>query len=264
VVTLVTDYGSAGVYVGALHGVIMRICPTARIIDVTHRVEPGDLIGGSLALTDALPFLPVGVHVVVVDPGVGSQRGALALRCTDGQILIGPDNGVLGAGAALAGGVVEAVEISDSPWILDPVSATFHGRDIFAPVAAALASGKPLVAAGDPLSVSQLIELALPTPKISRGKLTVIVTAVDDFGNLAVMALPRDAEVAGLRSGAAVSVQGAGPKVYARYGRTFSDVGEGRLLLFEDSNGRLALAVNGGSAAETLDTWPGDQVHLGR
>jgi S-adenosylmethionine hydrolase len=264
VITLLSDYGSSGVYVGVLHAVIARICPDARIIDVTHRIEAGDLLGGALALADALQFVPVGVHLAVVDPGVGSDRHALALRCRDGRILVGPDNGLLGLAAELAGGVVEVVEISDSPRILDPVSATFHGRDIFAPVAAALAAGKPLVAAGDPLDATQLIELELPMPQLDGSTLIATVTTVDGFGNLALMALASDAAAAGREPGSIVSVHGAERTLYARYGRTFSDVGAGRLLLFEDSNGRLALAINGGSAAETLGTWPGDKVRLGR
>jgi S-adenosylmethionine hydrolase len=264
VITLVTDYGTSDIYAGVLHGVIARICPEAMVIDLNHRVPAGDLLAGALALADALPFTPVGVHVAVVDPGVGSNRRALALRCWDGRVLVGPDNGLLGPAAALCGGVVEAVEITHSPWRLDPLSATFHGRDVFAPVAASLAAGKPFVAAGDPLEIRELIDLALPAAEIYDRELVVTVTSIDTYGNLLLLARETDAQAAGFRPGAPVHVASAGGrrKLYARYGHTFSDVGAGRLVLYAASSGRLALAVNGASAADTLWVGPGDSLVL--
>jgi S-adenosylmethionine hydrolase len=260
----VTDYGTSDIYAGVLHGVIARICPEALVIDLTHRIPAGDLLGGAMALADALPFTPVGVHVAVVDPGVGSNRRALALRCWDGRVLVGPDNGLLGPAAARCGGVVEAVEITHSPWRLDPLSATFHGRDVFAPVAASLAVGKPFVAAGDPLEVRELIDLPLPAVEIYERELVATVTSVDTYGNLLLLAQEADARSAGLRPGAVVQVESAAGrrKRYARYGHTFSDVGAGRLVLYAASSGRLALAVNGASAADTLWVGPGDPVVL--
>jgi S-adenosylmethionine hydrolase len=263
VITLVTDYGSSDIYAGVLHGVIAQICPAATVMDLSHRVPAGDLLGGALALADALPYTPVGGHGAVVAPGVGSRRRALALRCLDGRVLVGPDNGLLGPAAALSGGVVEAVEISHSPWRLEPVSATFHGRDVFAPVAASLAAGKPLVAAGDPVEVRELIDLELPAVAISDSRLTTTVTSVDTYGNLLLNAQPADLQSAGVRPGAVVRVEGAAARRrYARYGRTFSDVGAGRLVLYAASSGRLALASNGASAADTLWVGPGDHVSM--
>ncbi len=264
VITLLTDYGSGGLYVGLLHGVIERIAPGARVIDLTHQLPLGDVLGGALALADALPYLPVGIHVAVVDPGVGTDRRAVALRCDDGRILIGPDNGVLSLAVIAAGGVNAAVEISGSPLALDPVSATFHGRDIFSAVAASLAAGASFIEAGVRLEPTDYVELELPTAEVSEGTLTATVTAVDSFGNLALMARASEAQSAGLAPGSAVTVQSSGRKLHARYGRTFADVGAGGLLLHEDSTGRLALAVNGGSAAATLGIGRGDQVQLRR
>jgi S-adenosylmethionine hydrolase len=263
VITLLTDYGVGGLYVGLLHGVIERIAPGTRVIDLGHHIPGGDVLGGALALADALPYVPVGIHVVVVDPGVGTERRALALRCHDGRILIGPDNGVLSLAVEAAGGVEAAVELTQSPLALDPVSATFHGRDIFAPVAAALAGGQNLLAAGALIEAPyELTELALPTPELVDGVLEVTVTMVDVYGNLGLMALARDGDLAGVAAGGVVAVSAGERRVYARYGSTFADVGDGRLVLYEASTGRLALAVNGASAAELLGVRAGDRIRL--
>src|SRR3954471_811077 len=135
-ISFLTDYGHADEFVGVCHGVMQRIAPGVVIVDVTHSVPRHDVTRGALTLANAMPFLPKGVHVAVVDPGVGSKRRALALRCHDGNVLVGPDNGLLQPAAAASGGIVEALDLSDTPFRLDPVSATFHGRDLFAPVGA--------------------------------------------------------------------------------------------------------------------------------
>src|SRR5437660_9297243 len=138
VITFLSDYGLDDHFVGVCHGVIATICPQARVIDITHGIARHDVRAGALALRSALPYVPVGVHLAVVDPDVGAQRRAVALRVSDERLLVGPDNGLLWLAADQAGGVVEAVDIARSPFRLEPVSATFHGRDIFAPVAARL------------------------------------------------------------------------------------------------------------------------------
>ena len=149
-ITFLSDYGLADEFVGVVHGVIAGICPDARVIDVTHGIPRHDVRAGATVLERALPYLPAGVHLAVVDPDVGAQRRAVALRTAgEGRLLVGPDNGLLTPAAERFGGVGEAVEISASPWRLEPVSATFHGRDIFAPVSAALADGAALSAVGE-------------------------------------------------------------------------------------------------------------------
>jgi S-adenosylmethionine hydrolase len=154
-VTLLTDYGLADEFVGVCHGVIARIAPTATIVDLTHGIPRHDVRAGALVLARALPYLPAGVHVAIVDPEVGAERRAVAIRCAEeDRLLVGPDNGVLAPAAERFGGAVEAVDIARSPHRLEPVSATFHGRDLFAPVAAHLAAGAPLEGAGDPLPTS--------------------------------------------------------------------------------------------------------------
>src|SRR3954463_13863747 len=145
VLTFLSDYGQLDEFVGICHGVIARLAPEVRIIDVSHGVPRHDIRAGALALRGALPYMPPGVHLAVVDPEVGGRRRAVALRCAEeDRLLVGPDNGLLMLAAERFGGVTEAVEISHSKWRLEPVSATFHGRDVFAPVAAQLAAGAEL------------------------------------------------------------------------------------------------------------------------
>src|SRR5436190_17896777 len=140
-----------------------RIAPEARVIDVTHGSPRHNVRAGALVLRNALPYLPAGVHLAVVDPEVGAERRAVAIRCAEeDRLLVGPDNGLLVLAAERFGGAVEAVDIGRSPWRLEPVSHTFHGRDIFAPVAAFLAAGWPLAEAGDPLDPAGLVGLKLP------------------------------------------------------------------------------------------------------
>ena len=260
VITFLSDYGHADEFVGVVHGVLVSGCPEARILDISHGVPRHDVRAGALMLARALPFMPPGVHLAVVDPGVGGSRRAVALRCRrEPWVLVGPDNGLLSLAAEAGGGVDEAVEISDSPWRPRVVSATFHGRDIFAPVAARLAAGAPLATCGAPLDPGELIRLELPAPRSrSDGALELEVLALDGFGNL--MLASGGMVRAGLALGARMRVTAGGAAVTATVGRTFGDVAPGALVLYEDAGSMLALAVNGGSAAKRLGVAPGDPI----
>jgi S-adenosylmethionine hydrolase len=239
-ITFLSDYGPGDEYVGVVHGVIATIAPDARIIDLGHGVPPQDVRTGARRLARALPFTPPGVHLAVVDPGVGTARRAVALRAGD-RLLVGPDNGLLVEGLA----VDEAWEISRSPWRREPVSATFHGRDLFAPVTAHLANGEPLERAGDRIDPGALVRLPVLEPHAGM----VHVVEVDGFGNLITNGeLPR----------AAVRIGGHAVAV----GRTFGDVAPGELVIYEDSAGDVAIAVNGGSAAALLGVKTGDELEL--
>jgi S-adenosyl-L-methionine hydrolase (adenosine-forming) len=256
VVTFLSDYGAGDEFVGVVHAVIARICLDARVIDLGHGVPPQDVRTGARRLARALPYAPSGVHLAVVDPGVGGPRRAVALRTRrEERLLVGPDNGLLVDAAERFGGVEEAVEISDSPWRLEPVSATFHGRDIFAPVAAELALGEPLADGGEPLDPSTLVRLEPLVPRADGDALVAHVAEVDGFGNLVLDALPADFYPASL-----TSVRAAGRPVVV--GRTFGDAEPGDLVLYADAGGALALAVNGGSAASALRLSTGDEVRL--
>src|SRR5436309_11451168 len=184
VITFLSDYGLQDDFVGVCHGVIARICPDARVIDLHHGVRRHDVRGGALTLRGSLPYMPVGFHVAVVDPDVGAERRAVALRLADDRVLIGPDNGLLSLAVSVGGGVVEAVEIAHSPFRLEPVSATFHGRDIFAPVAARLAVGAALAEAGQPCDPQALVKLELPRPRRDGSTLVAHAIYVARFRNV--------------------------------------------------------------------------------
>lgn len=252
-VTFLSDYGQRDEFVGVCHGVLAGLAPTVRVIDVTHGIERHDVRAGALVLRNALPYMPAGVHLAVVDPQVGGARRAVALRCAEEErMLVGPDNGLLMLAAERFGGVVEAVDIGRSPWRLEPVSATFHGRDVFAPVAAALARGEPLAGAGDPLAVEELRPLELPTAELRDGALHAHALLADRFGNVILDATHDDLAAIGLRVGDTLDVHGPNGAHRARFAFTFADVADGELLLYEDAQRQLALAVNRGSALELL------------
>lgn len=263
VITFLSDYGLEDDFVGICHGVMAKLCPQARIIDLTHGIPRHDALAGALTLAGALPYLPVGVHLAVVDPDVGAERRAVALRLADERELVGPDNGVLWLAAEEAGGIVEAVDIARSPFRLEPVSATFHGRDIFAPVAATLAGGTSLAQAGDPLDPDELVKLELPRPSVEDGALLAHVIYVDRFGNAALDVAHEDLAGAGIKLGRAVELATrTGARMMAQYARTFADVPEGGLLVYEDAYRRLALAVTRGHAARRLSVTVGDELQI--
>lgn len=263
VITFLSDYGLEDEWVGVVHGVVARLAPRARIVDLTHGVPRHDVRRGALLLRSALPYVPAGVHLAVVDPEVGGARRAVALRAADGRLLVGPDNGLLALAAHDAGGIEEAVEIGRSPWRLEPVSATFHGRDLFAPVAAMLAAGEPLGAAGEPFDPAAVAGLELPRPRREGARLVVHVLTIDRFGNVALDANHDDAARWGVPVGREVRVlRGASEPAGARMARTFADAAPGELVLYEDAARLLALAVNRGSAAERLGLALDDELTL--
>jgi S-adenosyl-L-methionine hydrolase (adenosine-forming) len=256
VITFLSDYGLIDDFVGICHGVILNACPQARIIDLTHGIGRHDVRSGAIVLAEAVPYVPVGVHLAVVDPDVGAQRRAVALRTGDGRRFVGPDNGLLTVAAEAAGGIIEVVDIAHSSFRLRPVSATFHGRDIFAPVAAALAAGADLAGAGDPLDGDEVVRLHMPLARVETDGLVAHAIAFDGFGNVTLDVEHEELTGAGLRLGTQVTVNGQ----RAHYATTFTDVAAGNLLLYEDAYRTLALAINRGSALEFLDLGLDDEV----
>ncbi|MDQ3573216.1 MAG: SAM-dependent chlorinase/fluorinase [Actinomycetota bacterium] len=256
--TFLSDYGYEDEFAGACRAVVARLAPGVSVVDLTHGIPPGDLRRGALSLEATV--IPVGpaVHMAVVDPGVGSGRRAVALAAGE-SFLVGPDNGLLDLAAARLGGVREAIEISSSALRLEPVAPTFHGRDLFAPVAAHLAAGRPLAVAGEPLDPGELLKLDLPSPRLEDGALLVHVLYADHYGNLILDARPEDLEGAP----GAISVSTGGTSFAAAQGRTFAD-GAGGLVVYHDSSGRLGLALDGGSAARHLGAGRDDELALER
>jgi len=265
VITFLSDYGQLDEFVGVCHGVMARRCPSARVIDLTHSIPRHDVRSGAIVLRSALPFLPAGVHLAVVDPGVSAigrhARRAVAIRTVEqDHVLVGPDNGLLMPAAERLAGVAEAVDIGESPERLRPVSRTFHGRDIFAPVAAALAAGEPLSAVGEQLPVDQLRRIGLSSAHMGDGVLTVHVLRSDTFGNLILDAANEQLIALGAMPGDTLTVSHAGAVRTARYAATFAEVTPGELLIYEDATRMVALAVNRGSAATLLGAGPDDEM----
>lgn len=262
VITFLSDYGLQDDFVGICHGVIATLCPEAHVIDLTHGVGRQDVRRGALMLAQALAYLPVGVHLAVVDPDVGAERRAVAVRLADERILVGPDNGLLSLAAEQSGGVIEAVDIAHSRFRLEPVSATFHGRDIFAPVAAALARGVPLAEVGDPCDPDGLLTLRLPQPRLENGSLLAHATYIDGYGNVA-LDIEHDRLIElGLRLGRPATVEAGGGELTVNYVRTFADVDRGELMIYEDAYRRLSLAISYGNAAEQLGLKVDDELRI--
>ncbi|MGC4812378.1 SAM hydrolase/SAM-dependent halogenase family protein [Micromonospora sp. DT228] len=258
-ISLTTDYGLADGFVAACHGVIARLAPTVRVIDVTHLVPPADVRRGAAVLAQTVPYLPVGVHVAVVDPGVGTARRGVALA-TPGGLLVGPDNGLLPDAAGALGGVTAAVRLAEPRWLAERVSATFHGRDVFAPVAARLALGAPLAEAGPPVDPDGLVRLPTPTLIADDEGFTAEVLTVDHFGNVQVAASAHLLD--GLPAELRVGPPGAEPTRTAVRGRTFGDAPADGLVVYVDSAGLVAVAVNGGRAVDLLRVAPGDVLRV--
>ncbi len=252
IVTFLTDYGRGDEFVGVCHGVIRRIVPDATVIDVTHGIARHDVRHGAISLRNALPYMPVGVHVAVVDPQVGTERRGVAVRCEDGNVLVGPDNGLLSLAWERAGGVAEAIDITRSPHRLEPVSATFHGRDIFVPVAAHIAAGAEFRDAGEPLAVDELVALTLPAPLVADGGATAHALLIDGYGNVSLDLTHDHMLELGLTLGERVEVRGPRLSSEAVLVQTFADVAPGEMLVYEDAWGAVAIAVNRGDAAKAL------------
>ena len=252
-----TDYGLADGFVGVCHGVIARIAPDARVIDLTHSVPRQDVLRGALTIGRATPYMPAdAVYVAVVDPGVGSERRSIAVRTASGALLVGPDNGVLSLAWESLGGAGAAAAIEDERVTLQPVSKTFHGRDVFAPTGAHLAKGFPLEDVGSAIEPETLRVVEMPGPMVTPGAVGTRVVEVDAFGNVQLSARPADLDAAGL--GSLLTVAGRPVPLVS----IFADVAEGVLAAIVDSQGYVALVVNHGSAAQVLNLRQGGAVVL--
>jgi S-adenosylmethionine hydrolase len=262
VVTFLSDFGLQDDFVGTCHGVIKRIAPTADIIDITHGIPPQSVLQGAVVLANTLPYMPAGVHLAVVDPGVGSSRRALALRDAEGRCYVGPDNGLLLLAADRFGGVAAAHELANPAYALQPVSRTFHGRDLFAPAAAHLALGVPLDDLGPPIAVDALVRLELPEPRLAAGGILATVLSVDRYGNVQLNLGRAHLRSAGIEPGTRLQVEIADGRHEIVAARTFSEARPGGAILYEDSSGSVSLAVSGGDAAERFGAHPGDPVRI--
>jgi len=255
-ITFLTDFGPESAP-AVCRGVMWGIAPEARILDLSHTVRKYAIRDGAFLLSRMVGYLPVAVHVAVVDPGVGTVRRPVAIRTVRGDTLVGPDNGLLVPAARVLGGVVAAHHITSSELFLPTVSSTFHGRDIFSPVGAHLANGLPIDDVGPRVDPSTLVDLRFPEPRVEDGVLDTAVLLVDSFGNARLAGRPEDlARAAGgdLRPGRRFRVSGGSigaGGVDVPWQTTFGEVEPDEALLYEDADyGGLGISINRASAAE--------------
>jgi S-adenosyl-L-methionine hydrolase (adenosine-forming) len=259
--SFLTDYGLEDGFVAACHGVAARIAPHADIIDITHLVPPGDVRRGAAVLAQTVPYLPAAVHVAVVDPGVGTARRGVAVAAGE-SVFVGPDNGLLSWAVTASGGAVRAFSLTNEQLWLDRVTATFHGRDIFMPVAAHLTADAELAAAGQEVDVGGLVTLPAAERLVHDSTAAGEVLTVDRFGNVQLTITTADAAHIGLRSGGALLVQYGRHQLTLPYRETFGAVPHGELVGYADSAGLVSIAVNGGDAAQRLGLPPGARISI--
>jgi S-adenosylmethionine hydrolase len=267
VIGFLSDFGLDGA-AATCKGVMLSICRDAQIIDISHTVRKYAIGDGAFVLASALPYLPVGHHVAVVDPGVGTSRRPVALRTARGDELLGPDNGLLIPAADALGGVTEARTLANADLWLSSASSTFHGRDLFAPVAARLAAGEATFAAVGPmLDLESLVRLARPRPEVGPDRMATEIVYVDSFGNLRLAGGGPELTAAfeGLRDGSALRVRiDESAAMTATYERSFGHVAIGETLLYLDSSGNLALADNQGDLARRIGAAAGRRAIIER
>ena len=261
VISFLTDFGPDSA-AAICRGVMIGIAPDVQVIDISHAVRKYAIRDGAFLLWCSVPWMPVGVHVAVVDPGVGTERLPIAIRAGRGDVLVGPDNGLLVPAAERLGGIAEVRAVENRELMLAATTSTFHGRDIFAPVAAHLALGRPFEVVGPMLDPAGLVRLPFPEPVVEPGRLRSAVVYIDSFGNLRLAGGPADlaAAIGPLEPGRPLRVTfdeddaGRLPAISEMlpWSRTFGQVAPGEALLYEDSFGRLACADNQGDIATRL------------
>lgn len=265
-ISFLTDFGGESAP-AVCRGVIWGIAEEARILDLNHGVRKFAIRDGAFLLSRAVPYLPVGVHLAVVDPGVGTARRPIAIRTRRGDRLVGPDNGLLRPAAEALGGIEAAHELTETRYFRSEISSTFHGRDVFAPVAAHLATGVPLEALGPAIEPATLVELSLPAAVARDGGLDTAVLFIDSFGNCRLAGRPEDLVAATghdpLRPGDGFRVTVGAATTSVPWQPTFGAVAALEPLLYDDADyDGLALAVNQASAAERFGLAIDDPVRV--
>lgn len=245
IITLTTDFGYEDGYVGVVKGVILKICPAARTVDLSHEIQPWNISAASWIVSNSFSYFPKGaVHVAVVDPGVGTKRRFLLLEALD-SFFIGPDNGIFSGIVSMADGNVKAYELTASEYWLPELSTSFHARDVFAPVAAHFVGGVPVEKLGNEISPESLVHLPIRELRTKEGRLEGSVVYVDRFGNL-ITNIKRDlVKVASLCQ--------VGKRSIGRIGQTYASAEQGAPVAFVGSHGYLEIAVSQGRADEKLD-----------
>ncbi len=261
-VCFLSDFGLADDFVGTCKGVMLKISPGVQVLDLTHQVPNFAVEAGAEILQHATRYMPDdAVYLAVVDPGVGTERREVAIETSDGAFMVGPDNGLLIPAAEALGGVSSAVELTNARYKIHPVSNTFHGRDVFSPAAAHLASGAELSELGGELPSDSLKRIIVAEDEIRDGDIVARVIDIDRFGN-ARLSVREDGS--GLRYGDEMKLDIGDGDMGVRYVATFGAAGAGELILVPDSHWRLSISINKGSAAHALSLSVGTKVRLKR
>lgn len=263
IVTFLSDYGLEDEFVGVCRGVMLKIASHLRIIDVHHNIRRQDIRHGAVVLQQAIRFLPEAVHLAVVDPTVGSDRRAVAIEATNGEVFVGPDNGLLMPVLSECGGARRAFELTNGTYLLEPISQTFQGRDVFAPAAAHIATGVDPSDFGAEIDPSALVPLEVPQAWAHDDHLHAEVLQPDRFGNLQLNFGREHLKEVGLEGGDRLEIRLEGHRLTVPLGNTFADVKGGEFVLVEDSYRHLSLAVNKGDAAARLQATAGSTVIVG-
>lgn len=263
-VTLTSDYGVAGVFVGVCKGAIAQVAPQVRFLDVCHLIAAQDIEHAASTLGAAAPYLPVAVHLALVDPmHIPPSRGVV-VHTADGSLLVGPDNGVLCRAIDELGGAVDAAEAANPELWRDTVHPTFRGRDVFAPIAGHLANGTPMAEVGPQIDPATLTVLADREVEVDHDHVHGEVAVVDHFGNLSLNIVRSDLEAAGISFGDMVEIRCNGRSAHIPFAATYADVPRGRLAVCEDAFHAVMLAVNAGDASRELRVQRGDPVVISR
>lgn len=263
IVTFLSDYGLEDEFVGVCHAVMQRIAPSLRIVDVHHNILRQDIRHGAVVLLQTLPYLPDSVHLAVVDPGVGSGRKAIVVETLRGEMFVAPDNGLVIPAAEASGGIKRAFSIEDRRFLVTPVSRTFQGRDVFAPVAAHVAAGVDPSEMGPEVAAEDLVRLEIPEAWVHDDHLHAEVLQVDRFGNLQMNLGSQHLEKVGIGAGERVEVRIEGHRLEVPLGETFADVGTNEYVLIQDSYNYVSLAINKGDAAGRLRARAGSTAIVG-
>jgi S-adenosylmethionine hydrolase len=264
-VTFMSDYGLDDHLVGVCKGVVARIAPHVRIIDICHQVKPQDVLVGATMLAESIPYLPVpAVHLALVDPFRPTAPRGVAVICADGSVFVGPDNGLTSLAWPAACGVVEVRELTNPDlWAAKPAH-TFRGRDVFAPVAAHIARGVPFAEVGTEIDPRSLEEIQAVPPHPHGDHVHGSIRMVDHFGNLALNVRRSDLEAAGIQIGDLVELRCSGKVMEVPFTLAFGDVQQGRTVVCEDAFRAITIAVNSGRADKVLRASPGDPIVLSR
>ena len=263
IVTFLSDYGLEDEFVGVCHAVMLRIAPQLRVVDINHNILRQDIRHGAVVLLQSLPYLPDSVHLAVVDPSVGSGRRAVVVETLRGERFVAPDNGLVIPAAEASGGIRRAFSIEDRRLLLTPISRTFQGRDVFAPVAAHIAAGVDPAELGPEIAPDDLVRLEIPEAWVHDDHLHAEVLQIDRFGNLQLNLLTEHLAKVGIDPKDRVEVRVEGHRLQVPFGETFADVDTGDYVLIQDSYNYVSLAINKGDAAGRLRAHPGSTAIVG-